>query len=201
MTSARERLKSFLECVEELKARPFTLQGRYDFHFHITCGKEAGETSCEIHEADQETLRSFLLVFRKFLLDKESANIDRTLKTCLKFARPEQTELKEALKQLKTDWNYQYRKGMVQMTSKNIKLTPEKVLDLWLNGAYFHSDPEKAAQLHQLLSGDVPSVKLQLLWSLQYLPDTIILIGELVNKALSEGVLDFPEDPREVHVA
>jgi hypothetical protein len=197
MTSAKEGLKSFLECVEELKARPFILQGLHDFQFRIDCGKETGEISCEIHEADQETLRSFLMTFRKFLLKNDSANIDRTLDTCLEFARSEQTELKEALEQLKTSWNHQYKKGIIQMTSKNIKLTPEYVLGLWLNGTYFHSDPKKAAQLRQLLSRDVPSVKLQLLWSL----DTIIRIGGLVNKALSEGALDFPEDPREVHVA
>ncbi|MGR3310845.1 MAG: hypothetical protein ACUZ77_08715 [Candidatus Brocadiales bacterium] len=193
--SPKKSLKIFLDCVEELKARPFILKGLYDFQFRIDFQKETGEILCEINEADQEDLRSFLMAFRKFILNDEPANIDSILNTCLEFVRSDQTELKEVLKQFKTTWKYQYRTGTIQMTSAKLKLTPEYVLDLWLNGDYFHNgDPQKTEQLRTLLRRDVPSVKLQLLWSLPILTTTIILIGGLLNKALSDGALGFPED-------
>jgi hypothetical protein len=192
--SPNKRLEIFLDCVEELKARPFILKGLHDFEFRIHFQKETGEIFCEVNEEDQESFRSFLMTIRKFLLNNEPSNIDNILNTCRKFVRSEQTELKEVLEQFKIIWSYQYRKGTIQITSGNLNLTPEYVLDLWLNGKYFHNgDPQKTEQLNRLLSRDVPSVKLQLLWSLPILTETVIRIGGLIAKAVNEDAFDFPE--------
>lgn len=190
-----KRVKKFLDCVEELKARPFILKGLQDFEFRIEFQRETGKIICELNEADQEHFRSFLLTFRKFLLKNEPANIDSILNICRQFVKSEQTELREILERLKMIWGYQYRKGTIQITSGNLNLTPEYVFDLWLNGQYFHNrDQQKTEQLKKLLNKDLPSVKFQLLWSLPILTRTITRIGALIAKALKECAFEFPEE-------
>jgi len=143
-----KRIKNFLDCVEELKSRPFILKGLHDFEFRIDFQRETGKIICEFNEADQEHFRSFLLTFRKFLLKNEPAYIDSFLNTCRQFVKSGQIELREVLEEFKMIWGYQYRKGTIQITSGNLNLTPEYVLDLWLNGQYFHnSDQQKIEQL------------------------------------------------------
>ena len=193
--SHSKRVEKFLNCVEELKVRPFILKGLREFEFHIDFQREPGKIFCEFKEADQEHFRSFLLTFRKFLLNDEPANIDNILNTCRKFVKSEQTELREVLEKFKTIWGYQYRKGTIRITSGSLPLTPEYVLDCWINGLYFHNrDPQKSEQLCSLLNQELPSVKLQLMWSLPILTETIIRIGRLLTKAINECAFDFREE-------
>lgn len=189
-----KRVIIFLDCIEELKARPLILKGLHDFHFRIDFEKVTGKLICKFSEADQEQFRSFLMTLRKFISNNEPANIDGILKTCCKFVKGEQTELKEVLKQFKAIWGYLYRKGTIQITSGPLDLSPTFVLDLWLNGQYFHSDPQKTERLKELLKSDLPAVKLQLLWSLPILTETIIKLGALISKALNENAFDFPDE-------
>lgn len=190
-----KRLCIFLDCVEELKDRPYILKGLHNFQFRIDLQKETGKIICEVNEADQEEFRSYLMTFRKFLLNDEPANIDAILNICRRFVRSEQKELIEVVEQFKTIWSYQYRKGTIQITSGNLNLTPKYVLDLWLNGKYFHNgNPQKTELLKQLLNKELPSVKLQLLWSLPILTETAIRIGGLIDRANNEGAFNFPKE-------
>ncbi len=192
--SPRERLDIFLSCVDELNARPFVLDGLFEFRFHVHCDQESGYLTCEFEEDDQESFRSFLLTFRKFILNNEPANIDRVLKTCRRHVKSEEDELREVLDELKAVWRYQYGKGVIQMRTNGVNLTPEYVLDLWINGQYFHSDnPDKRKQLDDLLTHELPSVKIQLLWSLPILTQTIFAVGRVVAKALREDAFEFLE--------
>jgi hypothetical protein len=68
------------------------------------------------------------------------------------------------------------------------------VLALWINGQYFHGDnPDKERELKELLAQKPPSVKIQLLWSLPILTQTIFSISGVVSKALSQDAFKFPE--------
>lgn len=193
--SYHDNLGIFLSSVEELRERPFVLDGLYEFQFHISIDKESGQLTCEFKEADQEYFRSFLLTFRKFILNDEPSNIDWVLNTCRRFVKDEEAELKEVLDELKAVWGYRYRKGVVQMHTEGLSLTPEYVLDLWINGQYFHGDnPEKKQQLKALLAKELRSVKIQLLWSLPLLTDIILRVGAVASKALKSGAFEFPED-------
>lgn len=193
--SYRENLGVFLSCVEELRERPFILKGLYEFQFHVSFDDESGQLTCEIQEAEQEHFRSFLLTFRKFILNDEPSNVDWVLNTCRRFVKYEEEELKEVLDELKAIWRFRYRKGVVQMHTSGLNLTPEYVLDLWINGQYFHGDnPDKRRQLNELLAQELPSVKIQLLWSLPLLTDIILRLAALVSKTLEQGAFEFPED-------
>lgn len=187
----RQNISSFLSCVEELRERPFVLDGLYEVQFHISVDEQTGQLKCEFQEADQEYFRSFLLTFRKFILNGEPSNIDWVLNACRRFARGEEEGLREELDELKTVWGYRYRKGVVQMHSGGLNLTPEYVLDLWINGQYFHGDPRKGQRLEKLLAQALPSVKIQLRWSLPLLTDVILRVGSVVSQALEAGHSSF----------
>ena len=194
----RENLEIFLSCVEELRERPFILDALYEFRFHINVDKESGQLTYESQEADQEHFRSFLLTFRKFILNDEPSNIDWVLSVSRRFVKDKEEELREVLNELKAIWKYRYRKGVVQMHTDGLALTPEYVLDLWINGQYFHGDnPEKSQQLKELLAKEPPSVKIQLLWSMPLLTDAILQVGAVVSKALKAEAFDFSENVSE----
>jgi hypothetical protein len=188
----RQSVQAFLSTVDELKERPFIIDGLYEFHFHISVDEGAGQITCEMQEGDQEHFRSFLLTFRKFILNDEPSNVDWILNICRRFVLDDKKELIEVLDGLKAVWGYRYRKGVVQMRTNDLDLTPEYVLDLWINGQYFHGDnPQKKHKLKALLSQDIPSVKIQLLWALPLLTDIILRIGAVVSQGLDEGAFDF----------
>ena len=73
------------------------------------------------------------LTFRKFILNNEPSNVDWVLNTCRRFAKDVEEELKEVLDELKAVWGYRYRKGVIQMYTDGLNLTPEYVLDLWIS--------------------------------------------------------------------
>ncbi|MCL6512225.1 MAG: hypothetical protein K6U78_16255 [Anaerolineae bacterium] len=191
--SPQKRLEVFLSCVEELRERPFVLDGLFKFCFHVSFDHDSGQLRCEFQEANQEYFRSFLLTLRKFIMNNEPANIDSILNICRKYVKNNKKELLKELKELKVIWSYQYRKGIIQMQTDGLNLTPEYVLDLWINGQYFHSDPDKERKLKDLLAYELPSVKVQLLWSLPILTQTVFYIGGVVSKALRQEAFEFPE--------
>ena len=81
------------------------------------------------------------------------------------------------------------------MRTGSLVLSPEYVLDLWLNGQYFHGNNLiKGNKLKELLAQEIPSVRIQLLWSLPLLTDIILRIGSVVSKALDDGDFDFAAD-------
>lgn len=189
--SPSERIELFLRCVKELQDRRFVHEGLTQFNFQIKYDEKLQRLETKLQEADQEDFRSFLLTFRKLISNNEEVNVDRVLNICIEFIKNEQQELREVLKELKTVWGYGYRNGFVQMQQGGRNLTPEYVLDLWINGSYFHDDPDKRQQLIELMKNDLPSVKIQLLWSLPILTRIILHVGALVSQALEDKSFDF----------
>ncbi len=190
----REKIETFLLCVEELQERPYIINGLYEFQFNINVDEESGQLVYESNEVDKEHFRSFLLTFRKFILNNEPSNIDWILSTSRRFVKDNQDELKEVLDELKAVWKYRYRKGAVQIKTSDLDLTPDYVLDLWFNGQYFHiNDTEKSQQLKEFLANEIPTIKIQLQWSLPLLTDVILKIGAVILKGLKDEAFDFPE--------
>ena len=191
----RENLEVFLSCVVELRERPFLIHGINDFRFQVVTDKKSGQITYHSTETDEEHFRSFLLTFRKFILNNEPSNIDWVLNVIRRFAKDEENELCEVIDELKAVWKYTYRKGLIQMQTFGQDITPEYALDLWINGHYFHSDnPEKCKRLKELSAKELSCIRIQLLYSLPLITNLILRIGALVSKALNEDAFAFSED-------
>lgn len=188
-----EKVEIFVRSAKELAERRFVLEGLNEFQFHINIDNKTKKIKTEIREGDVEDFRSFLITFRKFILEGEPTNVNRLFVDCCRFLKKENCEISRALDWAKAAWKTVYEKGIVRITSNGINLTPKFALNLYCS-YYFHNDDiEKRHQLTSLLANDVPAVKIQLLWSLPILTEIIIRTQSILKNALREDAFQFPD--------
>jgi hypothetical protein len=102
-------------------------------------------------DVDEENLRSFLTIFRQFMMNDERTYLFRIHNQCHQYVRSDQ--LKDWLAESRRDFSNSLRKtelGSVVVDGK--ELVPEQVMDWWINGYYFHSDTNKWKELQKLES-------------------------------------------------
>jgi len=191
--STRERLELFGQRVIELNYRRLVRNG---MTAKLTISWDAASQllSQRVLEPDEEDLRSFLLIFRQFVSAKEPVFLTRLFNDCLRFL--DSSKLKEELKKAKDEWkNVLYKIGPFKVVIDDQKLTGEYVLDLWLNGYYFHNDADKAAELRRYMANhDMPLVRMQFLSSLSSLTQIVFYVGSVVNYGLRQGLFHIPDE-------
>ena len=190
--STYERLELFSCRVAQLGEMRLVRRG-INSQFTIRWDTVSQRLSYHALEPDEEDLRSFLLLFRQFISKKEPVFINRIFSDCLRFLGSD--ELKDELNKAKGEWK-RVLTGMAgfKMVVDSQNLTPEYVLDLWINGEYFHNDPEKARELRRLMTDQIPLVRIQLLSALPSLTQVILYIGNVVTYSLMEGLFHIPDD-------
>jgi hypothetical protein len=189
--STYERLELFGQRVIELNERRLVRAG---MNSHLTISWDAASSLLRYQaiEPDEEDLRSFLLVFRQFVSDKEPVFISRVFNDCLRFLGSDQ--LKEQLKKAQDEWKHFYKVGAFGLVINNRNLAGEYVLDLWINGYYFHNDSDKAAELRKYIAtSDIPLIRTQFLSVLTSLTQIILYVGSVVNYCLRVGLFHIPE--------
>ena len=105
-----------------------------------------------LDEPDAEDFRSYLLTFRQFISEGEPLYLHKIYNLCHQHITDDRC--KEYLAEARGVWQ-QISKlsdtGMT-LTLDNVVLSPADVADLWINGHYFHNDPEKLRTLKGLES-------------------------------------------------
>ena len=192
LLSTRERLELFGQRVIELSERRLVRNGM-NTQLNISWDATSQLLSQRTLEPDEEDLRSFLLLFRHFISEKEPLFLNRVMNDCLQFL--ESSELKEGVKKAKDEWKQVFYKiGAFQIMIDNQKLTGEYVLDLWINGYYFHNDSDKAAEIRRYITNnDLPIVRMQFLSVLSALTQIIFYVGSVVNYCLRQGLFHIPD--------
>lgn len=92
------------------------------------------------------------------------------------YFRDAQTRWKEAQKSLGIAWNH-----------NDQKLTPAYVADLWINGHYFHSDPEKLRKLRNIIPGGLTRFTF-----VSYMGQTlqqVLYADNIIRHALRDGCI------------
>jgi hypothetical protein len=142
----------------------------------------------KIDQPDEEDLRSYLLEFRQFISKQEPVFLSRIFNEC--FQNLDSSELQDELKKAQEEWKLVFQKiGAFQLVIDDKKLTGEYILDLWINGYYFHNDVDKANELHRYLSNNsMALVRMQFLSVLSALTNIILYVGNVVNYGLREGL-------------
>lgn len=185
------RLQLFIQRAKELHNRRFAISG-YPFKFHIYTDKENQKITYEIVEKpDEEDLRAFVLDLRRFISEREPVFIRRIFNDCEKYLQDE--KIKQNIRDIKSAWVFLWEKGLIQMSSGGKNLPPEKVMDLWINGQYFHDDIDKKEELEQLLNEQIPCIQIQFMISLPSLARVINLTAEIVEYAMNKGLFSFVE--------
>jgi len=192
-SSTRERLEQFAQRAFELAERRLVRQGMQS---SLTISWDAASQLLRqnLNQPDEEDLRSFLLLFRHFVSDKEPVFINRVFNDCLRFVTS--SDLKEQIKKAQDEWKaLLYKVGAFRLVIDNKNIIGEYALDLWINGYYFHNDADKAAELRRYLSSQgLGLVRIQFLAVLAGLTQIILYTGSVVNYVLREGLLNIPEN-------
>lgn len=138
-------------------------------------------------EPDEEDLRSFLLSFRQFILNDDPVYLFKIYNLCQKHITSD--KLKKYLVQSREAWKKGLKKGGINLIFNEREITPEYVIDLWINGWYFHNDIEKLTKLQRLLPHEHMLVRQHFLSSLLEATWHVLYVAHIVTVALRDGLV------------
>jgi hypothetical protein len=172
--------------LEELRLFKQGMRAEYILSWKASDGKLVHTSK----EPDEEDLRSYLLSFRKFISKDESIFINKIFNDC-ELSLSDRAIIAE-LRQARDEWKKSLKNvGGLQVTVNGRSLTSEYVLDLWINGHYFHDDLEKAAKLEELAKGQILFTRMQLFGALPNLTGIILGVGQGIKKCLNANKFTF----------
>jgi hypothetical protein len=186
-----ERFSLFRKRVIEL-SKLRLVQSEAQSKYQISWDAESGQLTYQAQEPDEEDLKSFLLLFRHFISSSEPIFINRVFNDCLRFLDDEC--LKGEVQKAKEAWRKELQSGTLGMQVNEANLTPEYVLNLWINGYYFHNDPEKTFELESLLKQPLPLVRMQFISCLPNLFQIIFYMGRVISYGLDNGLFKVPNE-------
>ena len=182
---AEARLRLFIAKSSQLLELEYVKQGG---QFEIRLFGDPQDAT-KHSKPEEEHLRSFMLLFRQFLSDSEPIFINRIFNDAIRHLAD--TELKEVVIKARELWRSHLQCGPFKMKFEGEEITPEGALDLWINGEYFHSDPDKQPQLQRLGAGHDGLPRIQLLTSLPRLVYLVLFMREIVHDSFNKGLFKF----------
>lgn len=96
----------------------------------------------------EEDLRSFYMAFRFFYLEKEKSNFLRVANIVRR--RSQNDLVDQHIIGLKQQWNGVLARKGWNVSVNSQEVTAKRLIDLWFNAHYFHSDEAKRLELEQL---------------------------------------------------
>ena len=114
------------------------------FHYDVDKGTEFSATL-----PPEEQVAEFLMAFRFFYLQNEPTHFLKVLALLGRHAKDNE-EAKIGLKSYRQQWEGALFQESVQITCDHKKITAMRVIDLWFNAHYFHTDSMKSAELEEL---------------------------------------------------
>jgi len=146
-----------------------------------------GDFEIAMHGVDIEDLRSLVMDLRLFIAKGSSTHIDRVFNVAHRHITDQ--NVVDALINLRKEWRLRWEKeGVVRMLQEGgPSYTAPEILDLWINGRWFHSDDEKARQLAVL--DDVRMTWWMLIAAAETAAKGILLTGLIIRKALRDGLV------------
>lgn len=181
-----EILNLFLARADELVSTRLVTSGGLSTSFNMKFERmKLGTFS--ISNPDEEQLRSFLLTFRQFVSKGEPILIDAVHNRVWQALAA--GNLREQLAEARDHWKQQRRRGPMALIMDEVTYTPEFILDLWINGYYFHNDSRKAETLRRLDPVGGLFVRHVFLDHLVEATRYVVFLRNVIRVARSEGLL------------
>jgi len=189
-----EQLKLFLERVEELRHCKL-LQ---DFNIKMSVKwNEIDGLSFTSKYPNEEYLRSYLLIFRQFILNNEPVFIHKIYNLCQCYLIDEQ--FKTYLKKSREIWEKSKKNLGIQIEYKakgifgkeSEEITPELATDLFINGYYFHSDLKKRKILQSIMPLDEVLLRFQFLSFIQEGTKQVLYMGNIIKIGFEKVLFRF----------
>lgn len=147
--TVREQLELFVERAQQLWDSRVRREGlKVSVRMKWAAADELLRTTME--EPDAEDFRSYLLTFRQFISEGEPLYLHKIYNLCHQHITD--ARCREYLAEARKEWQQictTSDTGMT-LTLNSVVMSPADVADLWINGHYFHNDPEKLRTLKGL---------------------------------------------------
>jgi hypothetical protein len=179
-----ETLRRFVHHVDQLRARRIIREEDLRSSLNLNASRET-PLQVSHHEPDEEDLRSYLLDFRKFIAEQEPVFLNRVLNVAQRHVTSD--EILGGIAGARSAWKDVLQKGDLAYRVNQTPLTPELVLDLWINGWYFHNDASKRRRLDALTR--VPMSRWLFINAVVSATKVILYVGHVVKIALREGLV------------
>jgi hypothetical protein len=145
--SRDEQLDLFVRRTEELIATRLVRSGSLRASLNLRAAQNQ-PVQLTTHAPDEDDLRSFLLTFRQFTLQNEPVHAPSIHNNL--WRRLTGDGVREQLAAARQRYGDAMKTGGLALVLNEHPFSPTEVLDLWINGRYFHNDSRKAKTLDQL---------------------------------------------------
>lgn len=143
-------------------------------------------------QPDEDFLRSFLMTFRQFWMQHEPVHFPSVHNILHRALTSD--ELRGQIVISREHWTRAMRQGPWRYVVNGEPILPETVLDLWINGHYFHNDDEKRSRLRALTSHLDRGIlaRHRFLDALVDGTQQVLFLSRVIQVARHEGLLRFP---------
>jgi hypothetical protein len=193
----KQHIDFFIGRVEELEKTPLMSRGT-GLGMGLSVKYKIGEgMQLTRQEPDENNLKAALTTIRQFHLNKEPVFVKRISNICMKALKEKEKDpaleeraakLRDLLEAERRKWKAAQR-GEVAIKFNGKDISPEDAWDVWINGQYFHGDPEKKAILDSLWEPVGSFVRYNFLIFVQ---DTIIYavnLRTILQVGLDDGLI------------
>ena len=151
----REKLELFLKTAEELSKTTLAQTG-FGFEYTQRWSRDDGILHSELQQPDENDLRSFLLTFRKFLAQESDVNLQMIHGIIFRHLQREDPDhdIRRDLGAANSKWRSHLAGSSMKLNINGQDRPPELVITMWINGKYFHDDPEYIEEIEQLEKND-----------------------------------------------
>lgn len=182
--SPRETFELFIERTDELSRMRIIRNQGLSNEWSVSMGQNQPTVFRSV-QPDEEDFRSYLMAFRKFVSKEEPVFIGYIHGLCYKHFTSD--ELKGHIQNCQRGWRENVKRGGIKLNFHGRDIEPEDIADLWINGHYFHDDPEKAQELKRYMPYGTLVMRQELLQVVIEVTRVIGGSGYTIKMALPDG--------------
>ena len=184
--TAEEQLNAFLKSLDQLahtRLGQSGMESGVTIRFDQTKGLES-----ELCEPEESDLRDFLMTLRHFVLKDEPVHVERIANIVWQSISSDQ--IRDELKKARAAWKQQNRTGDINYVINQKRIEPADLLDLWLNGYYFHPWGWKRKALEEITHTMPHLTRYMFLQLVIDLARYVVYLGTVIRFARAQGLLD-----------
>ena len=182
-----ERFDLYLRKAEELRMEPAVQQG----HFNIALSlkfEAGGPLTARSKEPDETLFRSFLMTFRMFVSNDEPVYVNRVHNVL--WANIRSDELKGDMQRAAEKWKRSCHVGALQIVTGEGPKAPSHLMDIWINGWYFHNDRRKTFAVGCLMASGIPFARHAFLNHVLDATNYVFFVAQVIVVGRRSGLLD-----------
>lgn len=182
-----ERFDLYLRRAKQLRVEPAVQQGHFNISLSLNY-KAGGPLVTRSTEPDEALFRSFLLTFRMFISNDEPVHVNAVYNTIWTTIRSDKirTDLREASKK----WKESCQLGAIRIVTEEGPQLPSHLMDIWINGWYFHNDRRKEATVARLMADGIPFARHAFLNHVIDATNYVFFLAQVIVEARRGGLLD-----------